>query len=537
MNIDCLFVDAAGREHRINTLVIWHQLNCFPRMLARIEDVNEVQAGPLSFSLRCATNATAALRTLAQSRWYVHRRASQRITRQILLELGPEPRAHLQVQPFAANGASTEDLLKPLLHPTDLKLTAPPNAPTIEALVSCGETLEQLADRLGVMTDSVYRLKPLGPERWDMEWAESLNALSLGTSFSTSVCQAHELVCLESPIEPALQRVGIPSDAAGELLRTGDAGFSESSWQPVQLGWPGAQAVSFGPPQNLDGEPLHSLLADWAYITDIEQIPPLWAGARVDVTDDVRRANTLASLFVYGGESTVRQASQALEQVLGGRAELHDMQGWLCASLTVRPGRTPRSSKLVRRLIEQARAQECQDQVVRAMGLPAFTAPAGANAPRFDNLPAVVVKNPMAPDKGPLTHTEDGLRYRTKIWVQILGVRGAVEVDWAIPFASHDNVATGGTLGGDMILVPAEFTYGFVSWVHAAGAGAPFFFATTHYRDAPVSKGIGQDGYTHGLVTHKGLLVHERSTNIEVVAYDTLNSRAFNTYHRSGDGN
>lgn len=533
MNVDCTLTDSHGRRHRVMALIIWSRLCHFPRMVARIEGKIDARASPFTFSLQSATNDVAALKTLAQSRWHLHRCSSQSSTHQTLLELGPDPSAHLQVQPFASNAARVEDLVRPLLHPTGMRLVAPEDAPKIESLVSCGETLEQFASRLSRLTNSVYRVKPTGPDTWSMEWAASLSALSKGVA----PYRGSEIVSTEAVLEAGLQRVGIPTDAAAELLLTGDEAFSETDWQPVQLGWAGPDAVNFESPRNENGQALGTLRSEWNYLTDLGQVPLLWRGERMHLADDPRSANVLASVFIYGESEKSLSVCKAIEQVLGGRDHHQENQGWVCAALTVKPDHTPRSIGLVQRLLEDSRFDDCLSGACQAIDLPQPLAHKSVPAAPYRNLPAIVIKNPLSPEKGPLSRTKDGMQYRTKIWVQILGVRGALEVDWAIPFASHDNTSTGGTLGGDHILVPSEFTYGFVSWIEAGCRGAPFFFATTHYRDAPVSDGIGKHGFTHGLVTNNGLLIHERSTDFDIAVRDTWTTSALNYFDRSGNGN
>lgn len=533
MNVDCSLVHSSGVEHRIVTLVVWSRLCRFPRMFARVEGTVPLGAGPFTFKLECATNDTAAFKTLAQSRWHLQRLVSQSSTQRTFLELVAEPGAHLQVHPFAMNDCNVEDIVKPLLHSTDVTLKGTADVPKIEALVSCGETLEQLCARLGMLTGALYRVCAVGTEGWNMEWAHMLQAMSTGET----VCQAHALARIESTLEQGFQRVGIPTDAATELLLTGTNAYSTTAWQPVQLGWTGPEAVTFGPPLSEAGEPLTSLLSDWGYLTDIEQVPALWAGARITLSEEVIDANVLATIFVYSNEDLINvNASYAIEKVLGGRPERQEAQQWLCATLSVRTPSTPLSKTLIHRIIEASGGHQCLEKVLYSIGLPSTMADCGATvAQHFDNLPAVVIKNPLAPELGPVGRTKDCLRYRSKIWIQILGVRGPIEVDWAIPFASHDNSATGGSKGGDFILVPSEFTLGYVSWIEAGYTGAPLFFATTHYHDVSVSEGIGTEDHTHGLVTHNGLKIHERSSHIHLQACDTMTITAHNVFQRSGN--
>jgi hypothetical protein len=500
-------------------------------MLARVEGTVEFGTGPFTFKLSCATNDTAALKTLAQSLWHLQRRICQSSTQRTFLELVAEPGAHLQLHPFAMNDSSVEEIVTPLLHPTDISLKGYADAPRIEALVSCGETLEQLCARLGILTGSIFRVCALGAESWSMEWAPMLQAMSAGQT----ACQGHELASIESKLEPSFQKIGIPVNAASELLVTGTEGYCETAWQPLQLGWLGSQAVTRGPQLSDGGAPLASVVSDWGYLADIAQVPALWAGSRITLSDDVKEANVLASIFVYSSEESINNVSHAIEKALGGHLERQEAQHWLCATLAVRPQSTPQSTTLIHRIIETSGAQKCFEKVLHTIGLPSASADGGVAARHYDNLPAVVVKNPLAPDLGPVGRTDDGLRYRTKIWVQILGVRGAIEVDWAVAFASHDNSATGGSKGGDFILVPSEFTLGYVSWIKAGCSGAPLFFATTHYRDVPVSEGIGLGDHTHGLVTHDGLRIQERSSHINIQACDTLKITANNVFHRSGN--
>lgn len=531
MNVDCSLVDVSGVVHRVATLVVWNQLCRFPLMLARIEGMLGFDAGPFTFKLECATNETAALKTLAQSRWHLNRRVCQASTQRTFLELVADPGAHLQVHPFAMNEATVDELVKPLLHPTDLSLKGYADSPTIEAIVCCGETLEQFSARLAVLTGCTYRVCAAGAQGWTMEWAPTLQAMSA----PDTARQGHELASIHSALEPGFQNVGVPIDAASELLLSGTDAYCETAWQPVQMGWMGSQAVTFGPPSSQGGEPLTSLSCDWGYLTDIEQVPALWSGARMTLSKDVQEAHVLASIFVYTGEEPLQNARAAMEKVLGGRLEGQDAQHWLCATLSANPRSTPQSPTLIHRIIDGSGSKECLENVLLTLGLPKASTGKRSAAKHHNNMPAVVVKNPLAPDLGSVGRTEDGLRYRSKIWVQILGVRGPIELDWAMAFASHDNASTGGTKGGDFVLVPSEFTLGYVSWIETGCIGAPLFLATTHYRDSPISEGVGQDGYIHGLVTNNGLLVHERTSNVDLNARVILNLTSTNMYDRSGN--
>jgi hypothetical protein len=532
MNIDCSLVDASGKVHRVVSLVVWTQLCRFPLMVARIEGVLGFDAGPFTFKLECATNETAALKTLAQSRWHMHRRVCQASTQRTFLELVADPGAHLEVHPFAMNEVTVEDLVKPLLHPTDLSLKCYANPPKVEAIVCCGETLEQFSTRLATLTGCTYRLCTAGAQGWTMEWAPLLQAMSV----PDTARQGRELASIHSALESGFQKVGIPNDAATELLLTGSDAYCETAWQPVQIGWMGSQAVTFGSPSNQSGEPLSTLSCDWGYLTEIEQVPALWTGARITLSKDTQEAHVLTSIFVYTGEEYIHNAGAAMERVLGGHLERQDTQHWLCATLSVSPRSTPESQTLIQRIIDGSGSKECLENVLLTLGLPNASTGNRSASKRHNNMPAVVVKNPLAPKLGPVGRTEDGLRYRSKIWVQILGVRGPIELDWAMAFASHDNASTGGTKGGDFVLVPSEFTLGYVTWIENGCIGAPFFLATTHYRNSPISEGVGQDGYIHGLVTNNGLLVHERTSNVDLNARDNLNITSTNTYERTGHG-
>ena len=130
---------------------------------------------------------------------------------------------------------------------------------------------------------------------------------------------------------------------------------------------------------------------------------------------------------------------------------------------------------------------------------------------------AIVANDPAGND--PIARTPDKSQYRTKIWVRPLGCDSDVLVDWATPFASE-----GGH--GDLVLVPTANTLGFL--LFQRGHGAPLFFASTHYRDVPVSKEIDPKLYKHGLVTDGGLVAHEVTKNTMVRAHNELRTKAAN---------
>ena len=131
-----------------------------------------------------------------------------------------------------------------------------------------------------------------------------------------------------------------------------------------------------------------------------------------------------------------------------------------------------------------------------------------------------------------MTRSDDHRQYKTRIWVRIVGTDQDVEVDWAVPFASHNNALSGGGSGGDLVLVPEENTLGYVDF--QGGNGAPLFYATTHYPVDMISDRLDALECKHGLITDQGLRIQETSRDIMIHAYLRLMSVTYRMAQKVG---
>jgi hypothetical protein len=289
-------------------------------------------------------------------------------------------------------------------------------------------------------------------------------------------------------------------------------------------------------------ETLDTLQNRWIEITHSEALQALWVGGVVG-SDDAsgsspkrKRAESgpddyqdpakeeylvVSSLFLYDNGSSrtrVNHARNILLEALGCATEDTDNgnPGWLACGLTVPLGQVPQDKIVLESMIAQAAPESIWARMVASMGC-SYPDLCAHPAPPLGPMMAIVVNAPTGKD--PIARTPDKSQYRTNIWVRPLGGHSDVLVDWATPFASE-----GGH--GDLVLVPAANTLGFLLFQH--GQGAPLFFATTHYRDVPVSKEIVPDTYKHGLVTDGGLVVHEFTKNSMVRAHVELRTKAAN---------
>lgn len=496
---------------QVLSLALYTELVRFPRLFVVVESDVDVGPGPFTLSILRIEQSVQA-RSGLSSLWYVNeiQRAGKS---RYLLSLISDPGSDLQVQPFAENNKSAEELLKPRLGElTDWQ--APHLRRTkIEALLSRQETFEQLARRIAGYTNDVFAVTSKSKDQWTMTWAPTLEVLSAAAQGSISNEEVMLLAQTERVTEGELQRITVPVNFDSTLLEPGKASRVRHISRPVQWGEPATTAVSYEAPCSETGEPLTRLESRWYAVTQSEALEALWQGGSLDAEDG--REVVLGSLFLYESDAAYARTSQALTLLvrwLGcGRLSVPSVaEGWAAFALAIPLEAVPKDKALLHYLIEKSQFSEICAHLVESMDC-GRRALACHPSPLWGPTLAIVVDSPHGKD--PIGRSDNHQAYRTKIWVRLPGVAGAVEVDWAVPFACH-----GGN--GDLILVPMANTLGYL--LLQEGHGAPLFFAMTHYRDAFVSSKINPASHKHGLTVQGGLIVDEVLTVIDVKSGKSL---------------
>ncbi len=513
MDINASLSDSEGMEWPIFAMALHTGIGRFPRMFAQVESKVSPPPGALTFTLTESSNVAAAMADLSKSTWYVC--ACQVAVGQgrCLLMLMPDAACTLQLAPFAANEEGPQGLLGGVFSSGEITWDGESRA-SIEAFVSLWETPENLARRISRLVNESFRLVPDVNQGWLMKWGSALPAL-MQPGLPPLQASASLLVETSHSLERSVQCVGVPCDFDEALHTTAGSGGARSFLvhRPVQLGLSGSTAVSAEEPLSETGAALSTLDARWYALTDASELDALWRGSGIgtDLTQDV----VLSSLFLYDGQSNgtrIGKASDLFMELLGGVAKMdHFGEGWAAYALAVPAESVPRETALVERLIELNRVAPIWHALTRCIGcgLHSFE-PVAPAWPAF--WPAVAINHPLDPNSGTVSRSEDSLSYRTKIWIRMLGVDGDLEVDWATPFASHDNSAIGGGGGGDLLLVPEANTLGYVSFLGTSGT--PFFHLNTHYHDVTASTRVNPREYKHGLVIDAGLRVEEKRKDI-----------------------
>lgn len=530
MNVDATLISSDGRTWPILAMALYTELGRFPRLFAQVEAPQSPGDGPFTFVLGYSTNDAAALADLGKSLWYVRAMQHAKSRDRYWLSLIADPGCDLQVCPFGANEQGAVELLTSRMDSGKTTWADGVASAEIEALVSYKETFEQLARRIALLTNDAFTVYSESDDTWALKWGGALNKLAKDPDVVTST-GVRQLAEVEYVLEPQLQQVTLPCDY-DEALRAVPAEkrvFTVS--RLLQLGQSGTEAVTSGIAKNEEGADLCRLRARWYAFTEITAINDIWHWSAIH--DETELANDhaviLSSLFLYDGKSVqsgTQHAGALMMHLLGGcdAPSGDNGQGWVAYALAVPLDHIPQEKGLLDSLMARTGVHAIWQQLMQSMGC-GYHDLAPRSTPPWGVLPAIVVNNPGAPENGPVSRSDDGMSYRTKIWVRILGVDGEIEIDWAVPFASHDNSVSGGGTGGDLILVPEENTLGYVAFLE--NQGAPFFYATTHYRDTPVSGRIDPTQYRHGLVTDNGLRIQETSKSILIQTKDllTLQSR------------
>ena len=518
MTVHATLIDAGGNNLPVLALALYSELNRFPRLYVVVavgmEGMQRVVPGALTLNITREFGGPTLPLAISRSTWHLVSTQTEPQTQSCLLQLCAAPNPTLEVRAFARNDASAKELLASVLEPYVPWREKAQVPARIEAFVSVGETFEQCARRLALLTNEAFRLCLNDAGGWQLDWSDRV--LALGDAGAPETTGVTVVVQTEHPLESAIQRGSIPASPAPELASVSDATHAFFSFSAAQLGQSGATACAAEPAASENGESLTKLQTDLLAFTDVQGIFACWTQARVQAAGNPE-AVVLSSLFLYDGkpvDSCVSLACQALVRHLGLRgdgSQLH-AEGWSAYALAVPLSSLPADKRLLTRLMHTCALDDLWQRLVQTMGCgnqlfactPANTL-GGA-------LLAVVAENPNAVECGAVSRSLDDQAYRSKIWVRLIGVDGVIEIDWALPFASHDNTAVGGRAGSELILVPEKNTLGYVSFL--ATTGAPFFHAMTHYRDTNASPHIQPADYRHGLVTDGNFCLRERGANV-----------------------
>jgi len=539
MNVDATLIDSAGVLRPIMLMALYTELGRFPRMFAQIEtDIAPPIKDAYTFVLRRSTNDVASLADLSQTVWYVQNTRYSAAQRRCWLVLSCDPTAELQVAPFVQNGQSAADILTPRMAYGAMNWSDTGAGHVFEAIVSGGETYEQLARRLARLAGEAFVLRPEAAS-WAMNWGGTLAGLQPGAGQAATVTEG--VVRLQESrfsLESQLQQVTLPVAFDQALHTTPAAARVHTMLRHVQLGTLASEAINCDPPLAENGAPLVDLRANWYAFTEIEALDALWKWHCVADADEPgdEGAQPISTLFLYDGEPLSQRAhrtGELMAEALGGcDLGLKDKgRGWLAYALAIPVEALPKDKQLVDGLLQRVGVHAIWQQLVQRMGCGQHGL-CPVLGPALGTLPAIVVNNPKAPETGAVTRAADGMSYLTKIWVRVLGFNGELEVDWAVPFASHNNTDVGGAAGGDLILVPEENTLGYLSFLNTDGA--PFFHAMTHYRDVGVSAHLDPTKYRHGLITEQGLKIAETGTNLLIQTRNLLTFEGWRALQKLG---
>lgn len=551
MSIQATLRTESGTTFSVIAAALFNGLCRFPQLFVVVESDDPLPHAAYSLTID-QIQAESVQTPLLDTLW--HTLAIHRSDARHLLWLSTDPSCLQQVRPFGANDKGARDLLAQHLGRETVWNGVAYTDKPIEALISQNETLEQLARRVASYVNDVFVLRPNENRStaWGLHWGSSAGDIARSARLKINSAHAAEILRSTRRMEAELQRLSVPISFGDELLQSSTSARLRQTHRPVQLGQEAAVARTHGPALNETGANLEAPETRWFEITQSEGLRELWQGGVLSGRGDDARTGgedqdesiVVSSLFLYDNGTSSARASMArniLIQALGcesrnmsidnqDRLDLDqtrprkrprtdtssDNQGWFACGLAVPLSHVPADKILLESIIEQASPEAIWSQMVASIGcsLPDL----GAHlAPPLGPMMAIVVNDPS--DTDPIARTEDKSQYRTKIWVRPLGCDSNVLVDWATPFASH-----GGQ--GDLVLVPTAKTLGFLMFQR--GHGAPMFFASTHYRDVPVSASIEPQSYKHGLATEGGLLMREVSKNSMVRAHNELRTKAQN---------
>jgi len=535
MSIKATLFTPNQEEIAVISAALFSGLCRFPQLFVVVESTEQLAHGRYRFTVE--EESTSSVQTpYLECVWHtlaIHLSGSSRH----LLWFGTDPNCLEHVTAFGENDQGAQALIESRLGLDTVWQGINYIAQPIEALISQSETLEQLARRVARYTNDVFVLCPnqSHAEGWKMQWAHSAGALARAAAFKIDPDHCTVISRSTHRMEAALQRLSVPTTFGTDLRAVHSQTYLRQTHRPVQLGQLSADALTRGPALSEGGQPLDTLQTAWVEINRSEALKALWFGGAGALSRSLKRKRSeseevndqelkdeylvVSSLFLYdNGSSSLSKARNILEEAVSCATQgaSRDDQGWLACALTVPLEQMPVDKIVLESMIAQAAPESIWARMVASVGC-AYPDLHAHSAPPLGPMMAIVANDPAGND--PIARTPDKSQYRTKIWVRPLGCDSDVLVDWATPFASE-----GGH--GDLVLVPTANTLGFLLFQH--GHGAPLFFATTHYRDVPVSKEIDPSAYKHGLVTDGGLVVHEVTKNSMVRAHVELRTKAAN---------
>ncbi|MDM0029788.1 hypothetical protein [Variovorax saccharolyticus] len=544
MKLEAKLLAQEGQEWNVSALALYTELARFPRLFVKIDPQDTAFSGLGRFVLKLEyffeEQGQGAPMALDDSSWYVRSWRSLPNSSQLWITFVADPGCDLQVRPFGCNRQGADTILMPHLDSTKTVWVDDLDAPglaQIETLVSGGETFEQLARRVAALTNETFRVAPTAHATWSLNWATTVKAL---TPKSSQRIDEGIYLYAESQmlVEAHTQACFLPRDYSEALREVSEQARVFHVHRPVHYAEPLCEAVHFDVPRNEDNQVLPALCAHWYSLNEIGKVQDLWRWRDIAAGDANGDAFVVGSLFLYEADDAHQglvNAASTFAALIGDRGAppaVLNTQGWSAYVFAVPAQRMPREKALLDHLIERSGLHAVWEGLLLGMGCGQqdLRVP---EARALGILPAIVINNPTDTQSGPIARSEDGLTYRTRIWVRLPGFDGALEIDWATPFASRDNSANGGGAGGDLILVPEENSFGFVNFV--GGHGSPLFFGMTHYPDVTASLYIDPAAHKHALILDGGLQLKETQRDVLIQTWDELVLRANRATQRLGE--
>lgn len=528
-----------GEPLRVLNAALHHGLGVFPRLWVWVETDEVTSTGPCTFTLTQTENGRET--TVHTSIWYVTSFAKSALSQNNSLDaayaahrisLRSDALDHQQLGPFAANHQDAQTLLSRHLSPHVSWQGVGYTPQPIEALISRGETLEQLARRVAQLTNAIFKLQALGETGWALQWASKADALVQVAQSKQNLISPGHTEMLQSNttwLEASVQQLSVPSHFGEPLLTEPTGRRMHQLARMVQLGLGPDKALVQAPPQAEDAQSLVALHTQWSRLTQLESLPALWESGVVALDSGEEAAIVVSSLFIYENDTREGRTGAALNdwaQFMGGESTLSMTapQGWEACLLCVPLQHMPADKQLLEHAMDILQPDQLWSRMVERMGCgrQQLTPPPASMGGLW---PAVVVNR--ADSEDPMGRSEDTTQYRSKIWVRPLGCDSAVEIDFATPIANRSDDGD-----GDFLLVPHANSLGFV--LQQNHSGAPLFMGCTHYRDDLVSAELDPSDYRHGLVTDAGLLIREINETIKVDGADCVWLNSQNMKHDIG---
>lgn len=512
----------------LRSAAIFSEIETIPRLFVCIDSV-VIPECQESYDL-IMIDSDSPLAAGKRMRWFATETHVTYEPTQIRMTLVAEPSAAMQMSPFGENYKSAEEIISPRLDAKCVKWDGPKQDIRVDTFVSVHESLEQLIRRLARLMGRSFNFFSTDEGTWRLKWDESIARLYL----SDLTVKTHTRMRSSSTyqVEGNVRTTRLPNGYSENLRKLTDPPTTKQVFRLIQTAVSGDEAVSEASCVNENGESLRNVATQWFELSSLSSLMEVFRGAAIEnsLGDATEQYFPLLSVFFYdslGGDKDgglahgSRTANLEFEEFIGRSENLPTInRGWQAYSFAVPKTFVPKDKEVLMSVLHRSGAREFCRRVINRNGHNVEFLSAEPS-PSWGTLPAIVSENPRNPASGSVSLSEDQQAYRTRIWIKLLGMADDLEVDWAIPFASHDNSQTGGGSGGDFILVPEKNSLGYVGFLD--NNAAPFFFATTHFPDQFVSKNIWPQVLKHGLSISGGLALNEATSSILMHAYGRIN--------------